>query len=105
MHATELPQLKGSKLVIETAPVGVAYSNTLLPRDEQEAKVAITGAVKGCGELHALGIGHRDPRWPNLVKVTENGVTHVKIMVLEPGNTYGRSSWRGCHACHLPAMT
>ena len=40
--------------VVELQPVGLAYRNTLLP-DEQEAKLAVKGALSGCQELHAHG--------------------------------------------------
>lgn len=53
-----LPKKKGEDVIIDTEPVGLAYSNDFLPGTAKDAKVAIKGAVEGCGELHALGKLH-----------------------------------------------
>lgn len=75
VHAKTLPCLEGNHLIVETAPVGVAYDIASMSANEQEAKLAIRGAVRGCGELHALG------GWPILPAQLPHGHARAWIMV------------------------
>lgn len=51
------PQVKqkGTTVIITTQPVGVSCDDPSTMLDSDDIKPAIRAAVKGCGELHALG--------------------------------------------------
>ena len=54
VHPKAPPTLKNDCFIVDTAPVGVAFSDDHMPDTEEEAKRAIRGVVEGCGELHLL---------------------------------------------------
>ncbi|KXZ55771.1 hypothetical protein GPECTOR_2g1321 [Gonium pectorale] len=57
--------------VVHLAPVGAPVSGP--PGTERELAQAVRGALTGLAALHSEGFVHRDVRWPNLVKLPDDG--------------------------------
>ncbi|CAG8696600.1 11774_t:CDS:2, partial [Gigaspora margarita] len=68
IQAVKNPRIVDDSYKVNFAPLGVSWK----PKTEQEVKVAILCVLDALVDLHELGYVHRDVRWPNILKLTDN---------------------------------
>ncbi|KAF0453620.1 hypothetical protein F8M41_001711 [Gigaspora margarita] len=68
IQAVKNPRIVDDSYKVNLAPLGVSRK----PKTEQEVKVAISCVLDALVDLHELGYVHRDVRWPNILKLTDN---------------------------------